>query len=83
MKKAKILKIERNREFRGTIGGLFDVYDPVTWATLDNGDRIYINEDEIREVYDRERITVQLIRKVNEDWCGKEVKYDENDLFKG
>lgn len=54
-----------------------------THAKLDNGDDVFINEDEIREVYGRKKITDKLINQLENDLKGKEIEYDDRDFLIG
>lgn len=48
-----------------------------TYAVLYNGDRVSINEDEIRRCYDCQRITDNIVSRLSDDMHDKDINYKE------
>lgn len=49
------------------------------YATLDNGKKVEIPENLIRDYYNRVRITESLIQKLKNDLNGKEIEYNDDE----
>lgn len=57
----------------------WDIRITNTYAVLYNGDKVCIDEDEIRECYDYERITSNLIDELSNDLHNVWIEYSEDD----
>lgn len=49
-----------------------------TYAVLYNGDEVDIDEDEIRDYYNRQRLTGNIIEELNNDLYNKWIVYDDD-----
>lgn len=50
-----------------------------TYAVLYNGDEVDIDEDDIRDYYDRSRITRELVSELNDDLHNVWIEYYEDE----
>ena len=50
-----------------------------TYAVLYNGKKVNIDEDDIRDYYDRTRITSELISELSDDLHNEWIEYYEED----
>lgn len=49
-----------------------------TYAVLYNGDEVDIDEDEIRDYYDCQRLTGNIIEELNDDLHNEWIEYDDD-----
>ncbi len=50
-----------------------------TIAVLYNGDKVYLDEDDIRDYYDHQRITSAVINELNNDLHNVYIEYEEDE----
>lgn len=50
-----------------------------TYAVLYNGDQVDLDEDDIREFYDRTRITYDLVQELSNDLHNEWIEYNEDE----
>ena len=91
--KGKVINVQRPEPLERTgagpyLKGQHGINQPRTpYATLEDGKNVEIPEDMIRNLYNRERITENLIIQLKNDLVGKEIEYsndeDGNGLIDG
>lgn len=86
--KGKVQDVVRFTGFKCPQGGNNQGYHPrritQTYARLDNGTDVILDEKEITNVYKRTYITSNFINnKLKKDLIGKEIEYDNRDFLIG